>query len=132
MYRNKVNKITNKNMKKDTIKLNEQQLRQIVAECVKKVLKEFDNNYITKSGYLKPYPSDYADRWLSYAKQYAIKWQQKHPEWSLEEIINKCKEYIEGIRGNEEGYAMLPSPKLDAHDFFFGIDDAIGQVMGLV
>ena len=43
MYRNKVNKITNKNMKKDTIKLNEQQLRQIVAESVKRVLNEKTN-----------------------------------------------------------------------------------------
>lgn len=33
---------TNKNMKKNIVKLNEQQLRQIVAESVKKVLKEDD------------------------------------------------------------------------------------------
>lgn len=40
---------TNKNMKKNVVKINENTLRQIVAESVKKVLKEgeFDNNYKT-------------------------------------------------------------------------------------
>ena len=36
---------TNKNMKKNTIKLNESQLRKIVSESVKKVLKEFDEEW---------------------------------------------------------------------------------------
>ena len=36
-----------KNMKKNTVKLNESQLRKIIAESVKKVLKEdYDGNYI--------------------------------------------------------------------------------------
>ena len=34
---------TNKNMKKNTIKLNEQQLRKVVAESIKKVLRETDS-----------------------------------------------------------------------------------------
>lgn len=44
---NKVKKTkTNENMKKSTIKLSESTLRQIIAESVKKILKESANNFV--------------------------------------------------------------------------------------
>ena len=53
---------TNKNMKKNTIKLNESQLKKIVAESVKRVLKEdiMTNNDLT----------DYHDKYMQYYKMY--------------------------------------------------------------
>lgn len=82
---------TNKNMKKNVVKLNENTLRKIVAESVKKVLKEYGNddnspiwNDSPQSGY-----------------EEFTKWGERAAYLIMTEINNKRNEYAEDLFDKE-------------------------------
>lgn len=129
-------------MKQGTIKLNESTLRKIVAESVKKVLKEadsfmdykgqWDRNPNTPSKYeTNEYVTSYRDKWLKWANVYGTKWAKENGS-DVNMALKAASNYINAVCGNNGGLIgndVNPSPKKDAYDYFFGKDNAIGQSM---
>ena len=113
----------NKNMKKNIIKLNESQLRQIIAESVKRVLKEFND---TEMGELQAAEEKYKE-----AKQH------KDLDVALDLLIeayNILENYYERIRNNsiksgeesisDKEYADFSRLYRDVYDSLQGIAES--------
>jgi hypothetical protein len=94
---------TNKNMKKNTIKLNESQLRQIVAESVKKALEEGEEKrqiYVSFRDYLE--------------KRCEAAYKNRLTELGSNDISNRERAFI------KEGITLAKSVALDAFSEYIG------------
>ena len=77
---------TNKNMKKNVIKLNEQQLKKIVAESVKKVLKEWEKPSDWKeTEFQGTYTDDYGSLYMP---------DDDYEDYEVEQCVNELKPLI--------------------------------------
>jgi len=142
---------TNKNMKQNTIKLNENQLRQVIAESVRKVLKEgnfkpqgeptsFDSKYgskVAKKYETAEWQSQYIDKWEKWAKLYAQRWAKLY-DYDINQVMKAINTYVEDLRAHVKEHNtefiydlnLDVSPKRDAYDFVFSSDDCIRQLLG--
>ena len=77
---------TNKNMKKNVVKLNEQQLRQIVAEGVKRVLREWEKPSDWKeTEFQGTYTDDYGSLYMP---------DDDYEDYEVEQCVNELKPLI--------------------------------------
>lgn len=129
-------------MKKNVVKLNENTLRRIVAESVKKVLKEYRGfrdlkNYDNEKYGSEDYMNSYCEKWLNWANVYGTKWANKNNE-DVDKVLHAAENYIRAITTEPNGLVdnyMDTSPKRDAYDYFFkdhGIEQSLEneRIMG--
>ena len=113
---------TNKNMKKNIIKLNESQLRKVIAESVKKVLKEgmsFDNIYNTPN-FMFADEDDYSrieTTWEDYANDVKSLYESGRDFFSkMESFINK---YSDAVDGNTNPMSSIVEHHADIEDLVY-------------
>lgn len=138
-------------MKKNAVKLNEAQLRNIVAESVKRTLKEYRSftdlkNYDNDMAHspmgpsrygTEEYMKSYCEKWLKWANVYGAKWANENNE-DVNKVLHAAENYIKAITTEPDGLVhnyMDTSPKRDAYDYFFkdhGIEQSLEneRIMG--